>query len=45
VRTARGPESAHSHRTALDARRRHARRYVDDEAIEQLERLEEELSR
>jgi hypothetical protein len=35
----------HSHRTALDARRRHARRYVDDDAIERLERLEQELER
>ena len=40
----RPPASVQSHRTTLDARRRHARRYVDDEAIERLERLEEELS-
>jgi hypothetical protein len=35
----------HGHRTALDARRRHARRYVNDEEIEALEQLEAELRR
>jgi hypothetical protein len=34
---------AAGHRTALAARRRHARRYADDEAIERLERLEADL--
>jgi hypothetical protein len=36
-------EPAGSHRTTLEARRRHARRFVSDEAIERLEQLEERL--
>jgi hypothetical protein len=35
----------HGHRTAFDARRRHARRYADDDEIERLEQLEAELRR
>jgi hypothetical protein len=35
----------HGHRTALEARRRHARRYVDDDEIARLEQLEDELRR
>jgi len=31
------------HRTTLEARRRHARRFVSDDAIEQLEQLEADL--
>jgi hypothetical protein len=31
------------HRTKLDARRRHASRYVDERAIERLEQLEADL--
>jgi hypothetical protein len=39
-----GPEpAAASHRTAAEARRRHARRFVSDEAIERLEELEADL--
>src|SRR5437773_12330863 len=30
----RAPEAVRGHRTAPDARRRHARRYVDDDAID-----------
>ena len=50
----RGPWTAHTapdsrpgqgHRTAVDARRRHARRVLDDAAIDRLEQLEAELSR
>jgi len=35
----------HDHRTAPDARRRHARRYADDDEIDRLEQLEAELRR
>jgi hypothetical protein len=41
----RGAEPVHGHRTALEARRRHARRYVDDDEISRLEQLEDELRR
>ena len=35
--------AAGSHRTAAEARRRHARRFVSDAAIERLEELEADL--
>jgi hypothetical protein len=38
-----GGAAAGSHRTAREARRRHARRYAGDEAIDRLEQLEAEL--
>jgi hypothetical protein len=38
-----GAAAAGSHRTTHEARRRHARRYADDEAIARLEELEAEL--
>jgi hypothetical protein len=41
--TARPAPAAGSHRTAAEARRRHARRFVSDEAIDRLEQLEADL--
>jgi hypothetical protein len=38
--TGRKVPAAGSHRTAAEARRRHARRFVSDAAIERLEELE-----
>jgi hypothetical protein len=35
--------AAGRHRTTLEARRRHAQRFVSDDAIERLERLEADL--
>ena len=41
--TDRHETAAGSHRTAADARRRHARRFVSDDAIDRLEELEADL--
>ena len=41
----RPPEPVRGHRTALEARRRHARRYADEDEIDRLEELEAELRR
>ncbi len=43
ARSDRRAAAAGSHRTAREARRRHAARYAGDEAIERLEALEAEL--